>query len=254
MSTISISALGPGFPPAWHRPFLRFFAPVAEPGGGDPAPTDPAPAPAPAEPAPTDPPAEPTAPPAEPAEPTQPPAGDETFSKEYVEKLRREAASYREKAKTDAAAAAEAAKTELAQSIGKALGLVKDDTPPDPAALVARAEDEKNKAIEREQSLKRQLAVLTGADKHAANTAELLDSNAFGSKLKALNPDADDFATQVDALIKETVDGNPSKYKRVQVAASPGGAQHTGEQPPGDPENKSIDDLRKERQKRRGFE
>ncbi|CAN7445078.1 hypothetical protein LJR045_002937 [Microbacterium sp. LjRoot45] len=66
---------------------------MTEPGGGDPASTDPAPAPAPAEPAPADPPAEPAAPPAEPAELAQPPAGDETFSKEYVEKLRREAAS-----------------------------------------------------------------------------------------------------------------------------------------------------------------
>ncbi|HWU31056.1 MAG TPA: hypothetical protein VN041_18395 [Microbacterium sp.] len=153
----------------------------------------------------------------------------ETFSKEYVEKLRREAAGYREKAKTDAAAAAEAARSEVAQQIGKALGLVQDDTPPDPAALVAQAETERNQAIEREQSLKRQLAVLTGSDKHDANTAELLDSNAFGSKLKALDPDADDFASLVDALIKETVDGNPTKFKRVQLAQRTGGGDHSGE-------------------------
>ena len=56
----------------------------------------------------------------------------------------------------------------------------------------------------------------------------------------------------MDALIKETVDGNPAKFKRAQVAASTGGTTHTGDQPPADPASKSIDDIRKERQKRRG--
>lgn len=30
--------LGPGFAPAWHRPFLRYFAPVEGEGGGEPKP------------------------------------------------------------------------------------------------------------------------------------------------------------------------------------------------------------------------
>lgn len=237
MSTISMR----------HRPpFLRFFAPEAEPGSNDnPAPTDPAPADPPADPAPGGAPA-PTDPPADPEKP-------ETFSREYVEKLRRENAAAREKAKTDAAAAAEAAKTEFAQSIGKALGLIKDDTPADPTALLTQAQQERQAALDEANATKRDLAVLRNADKHDANTDELLDSATFNRKLAALDPSADDFAAQVEALIKDTVDGNPAKFKRVQVAPSPGGTTHTGEQPPADPESKSIDDLRKERQKRRGI-
>lgn len=231
------------------RPHLRFFAPEAEPGGGPAPETDPA----------TEPvePAQPAAP-AEAAQPTDPPAepsadSPETFSREYVEGLRREAAGYREKAKTDAAAAAEAATTDLAQKIGKALGLVKDDEPVDPEALLTQAQADRQAAIDEANATKRDLAVLRHADKHGANTEELLESVSFGRKLAALDPTADDFASQVDALIKDTVDGNPAKFKRVQVASTTGGTQHTGETAPVDPENKSIEQLREERRKRRGL-
>jgi len=153
----------------------------------------------------------------------------ETFSREYVEKLRRENASAREKAKTDAAAAAEAAKSELAQSIGKALGLVKDDEKVDPEALLTQAQADRQSAIDEANATKRDLAVLRNADKHGANTEELLDSSGFLRKLAALDPSDAEFGSQVDQLIKDTVDGNPAKFKRAQVAVSTGGAQHSGE-------------------------
>lgn len=179
--------------------------------------------------------------------------GEYRYSQSYVEKLRREAATTREKAKTDAAAAAEAAKTELAQSIGKALGLIKDDETPDPDALVAQAQTERQSALEEARATKVELAVLRNADKHDANTEELLDSRDFTRKLKDLDPTAADFTSQVDELIKAAVDSNPGRFKRVQVAGSSGGSDHSGDgdrTPPGD---KSIDDIRKDRQKRRGF-
>lgn len=184
----------------------------------------------------------------------EPVVEEEKFDRAYVEKLRRESASYREKAKTDAAAAAESARTELAQSIGKALGLVKDDEPVDPEALLTQAQADRQAAIDEANAARRDLAVLRTADKHDANTEELLDSASFNRKLAALDPTADDFTSQVDELIKTTVDGNPGKFKRVQVAASSGGTQHTGETSPVPTEKKSIDELRKERQKRRGIE
>jgi hypothetical protein len=237
MSTISMR----------RRPsFLRSFALEAEPGG-DPAPTDdPAPADPPADPAPANDDPAPTDPPADPDKP-------ETFSREYVEKLRRENAAAREKAKTDATAAADKARDELAQSIGKALGLVKDDETVKPEDLLAQAQADRQTAIDEANAGKRDLAVLRNADKHGANTDELLDSAAFNRKLAALDPSADEFASQVDALIKETVDGNPGKFKRVTPPPSPGSSTPTGEQPPADPESKSLDDLRKDRQKRRGI-
>ncbi len=153
----------------------------------------------------------------------------ETFSREYVEKLRRENAAAREKAKTEAATAAEAATSALTQSIGKALGLVKDDEKVDPEALIAQAQTERQAAIDEANATRRDLAVLRNAAKHDANTDELLDSATFNRKLAALDPSADDFASQVDALIAETVTGNPTKFKRVQVAASAGGTTHSGE-------------------------
>ncbi|MGN7977431.1 hypothetical protein ACTJJ4_07640 [Microbacterium sp. 22195] len=206
-----------------QRPHLLSFAPEAEPGGAPAPVTDPAPEPvetlepAPAAPEATDPPAE--------------PSGDapETFSREYVEKLRRENAATREKAKTDAAAAADAARSEVAQQIGKALGLVKDDEPVDPDALLKQAQAERQTAIDEANATKRDLAVLRNAEKHDANVEELLESVSFGRKLAALDPTADDFASQVDALIKDTVDGNPTKFKRVQVAQRTGGGDHSGE-------------------------
>lgn len=245
----STSPLGIGFAPAWHRPFLRYVE--GEQGGG-PAPAEPTPA-APAEPeSPT--PAEAPAEPQEGAEEPNPDGGEnETFSRAYVEKLRRENASAREKAKTDAAAAAEAAKNELAQSIGKALGLVKDDEQVDPAALLTQAQADREAALKEARDTKVQLAVIRTADKHGANTDELLDTASFLKKLSDLDPAADDFASQVDALVKQQVDSNPARFKRVQVAASSGSATHTGETAPVPTEAKSIDDLRKERQKRRGI-
>jgi len=180
-------------------------------------------------------------------------ATGETFSKAYVEKLRRENAAAREKAKTDAAAAAEAAKTELTQSIGKALGLITDDEQVEPAKLIEQAQADREKALAEAKSTKRDLAVLRNADKHDANTEELLDSRDFAGKLKDLDPDADDFASQVDALIKSAVDSNPARFKRVQVAAAAGGASHTGESGQAAAEGDDVDSFRKSYRESRGL-
>lgn len=178
----------------------------------------------------------------------------ETFDRAYVEKLRKENAATREKATKAAEEAAEKARTELTQTLGKALGLIKDDETADPEKIVQQAQAEREQAIAEAKSTKVELAVLRNADKHDANTDELLDSRDFAKKLKDLDPDADDFASQVDDLIKSAVEANPSRFKRVQVAAAAGGSTHSGEGNSADSGDKSIDDIRKERQKRRGME
>lgn len=231
-----------------RRPFLRFFAPEAEPGSEpapapEPAPADPAADPAPSgDPAPTDPPSDPEKP--------------ETFSREYVEKLRRENATARDKAKTDAASAAEAARNELTQSIGKALGLVKDDEPVSVETLTTAVQERDQTITEKDatiQGLTVKLALVSKAGKLDADLEALLDSRAFATKADKLDPSADDFDAQVESLVKETVASNPGKFKRVQVAAGTGSTTHTGEQPPADPSTQTVDDIRKERQKRRGL-
>lgn len=156
--------------------------------------------------------------------------GGKTFSPEYVKKLRDEAASYRTRIEAEAKAAAEKAEKDLTQRFGKALGFIKDDEQPDPTALLAQAQAEKDAAAAEAKQTKVELAVFRAASKHSANVEALSDSLTFQKKAQALDPTADDFASQVDALIAETVTSNPAKYKAVQVAASTGGTHHTGQE------------------------
>lgn len=238
MSTISMRR---------RPPYLRTLAPEAEPGG-DPAPSD--------DPAPADPPADPANDDPAPTDPPTDPEKAETFSREYVEKLRRENAAAREKAKTDATAAAEKAKSELAQSIGKAIGLVKDDEPVSVESLTTAVQERDQTITQKDatiQGLTVKLALVTKAGLLDADLEALLDSNAFTAKANALDPSADDFDSQVEQLVKETVQSNPKKFQRVTVPGSAGSSTPSGEQPPADPSTQSVDDIRKERQKRRGL-
>lgn len=133
---------------------------------------------------------------------------------------RREAGAARVNAKTQAA---EEAKAELAQQIGKALGLVKDDGPPDPAKLTEQITAQTSRITELESARRAQhveLAVHSLASKHQANTAALLDSRAFTKALAELDPAATDFSTQLDAAIKTAVDANPSFRTAPQAGRS----------------------------------
>jgi hypothetical protein len=123
---------------------------------------------------------------------------------------RREAGAARVNAKT---AAAEEAKAELAQQIGKALGFVKDDGPPDPAKLAEAITAKDSRISELEASLRAQqveAAVRAAADKQQAKPNALLDSRAFSKVLAGLDPAATDFTTQLDDAIKKAVADNSS--------------------------------------------
>lgn len=139
---------------------------------------------------------------------------------------RREAGAARVNAKT---AAAEEARAELAQQIGKALGLVKDDTPPDPAKLAEAITAKDSRIGELEASLRAQQvesAVRAAADKQQAKPNVLLDSRAFSKVLAGLDPAATDFTTQLDDAIKKAVADNPSFRTAPQAGRS--GADLTG--------------------------
>lgn len=198
-----------------------------------PAPAAPAaPEPAPAAPAApvVDPAAPSSTPPAPAADPApqagqEPPADDNPWSdpvkaKAEIERLRRENAADRTNAKT---AAADQARQELAQSIGKALGLVQDDTPPDPAQLATTAQE----AVERANRAEVELAAYKAAGKHGANPVELLDRRSVASQLDKLDPAADDFAAQVDAIVKKAVTDNPQLLVQAP-AAGPSSSDHPG--------------------------
>lgn len=192
---------------------------AATPGA---APAAPAPA-APAAPV-VDPAASGSTPPAPAADPApqagqEPPTTDSPWSdpvkaQAEIERLRRENAAARTNAKT---AAADEARQELAQTIGKALGLVKDDTTaPDPAALATAAQEAANEA----RAAKVELAAFKAASMHGANPVELLDRRSVTNQLDKLDPTADDFATQVDAIVKKAVTDNPQLLVQAPVAGS----------------------------------
>lgn len=144
---------------------------------------------------------------------TPSPWEDPAAARAEIERLRRENASERVNAK---AAAAEAAKAELAQQIGKALGLVKDDEPADPAKLTEQLTSTQQAA----QAAQRELAIYKAAQAKGADPNALLDSRSFMERAaQATDPGA------LDALIGEHLTSNP-RLKAAQ-AAPVGGADFT---------------------------
>ncbi|MEU3102934.1 hypothetical protein [Streptomyces griseoflavus] len=98
--------------------------------------------------------------------------------------------------------AADEARTELAQQIGRALGIVDDDTPPDPDQLAQQLAAEQAKA----KATAVELAVFRTAPTAGADPDALLDSRAFADSVANLDP------TDTDAIknaITAAVEANP---------------------------------------------
>lgn len=112
--------------------------------------------------------------------------------------------AYKNRQKANAAAQE---KADLIQTLGKALGLVKDDDEqgkgPDAEALTKQIADEQAKAT----SAARELAVYKAAASNGADPAKLLDSRSFLSSIENVDH-TDDKA--ISAAIKTAVDGNTS--------------------------------------------
>lgn len=217
------TTVDPEAPPAGATP----PAPAAEPAPAAAVPSPPVPAP----PAGTQPatPAEPAA--TDPAEAESVDALPEWAQRE-IKKVRRENQTLRSKTDQEKQAAADAAKTELAQSIGKALGLVEDDTPADPQELIAAAQQREQAATAAARAAQVTLAVYSAAP--SKTTADLLlDSRTFEQALADLDPTASDFQAQVAEKVSAAIAANPARYATEAPAApaSTGGAPHTGGAP-----------------------
>lgn len=159
-----------------------------------PTPADVAPA-APASPEPVA-----TAPAPEPTEPAKSNVWDNPESaKAEIERLRRENGAARTTAKQQAA---DEARTELAQTIGKALGLVKDDAPVDPAQLTEQITTAQAEAKKAQVAL----AVYQNAATAGADPLALLDSASFLAKAAALDPSD---VAGLAAAMQEAVAANP---------------------------------------------
>lgn len=148
-------------------------------------------------------------PPADPApsEPKSNPWDDPTAAQAEIERLRRENAKDRTNAK---AQAAEDARRDLANTIGKALGIVEDGAETDPAklteSLTASQAEAKRARVE--------LAVFRNAAAAGADPAALLDSASFLEKVAALDPSD---ASALSEAIKAAVEANP------RLGAAPAG-------------------------------
>ncbi|MDT0432799.1 hypothetical protein [Streptomyces salyersiae] len=120
--------------------------------------------------------------------------------------------------------AADDARASLAQDIGKALGLVKDDAPADPAQLTQQLAAEQAKA--RANAV--ELAAYKAAQTEGARADRLLNSRAFADRLAGLDPAAEDFATKLTAAIKAEVATDPALYRTGPAGTAKGGADFGG--------------------------
>lgn len=145
---------------------------------------------------------------------------DPEAAKAEIEKLRKENGAARTNAK---AQAAEEARKELAQTIGKALGLVADE-PLDPAKLT----ESLTTAQEQAKQAQIELAVFRAAG-DTADPAALLDSKTFLEKVSTIDP-ADSAA--ITAAIGEAVTQNPRLGKAVTPGMKPNPAQGRSASPP----------------------
>lgn len=157
--------------------------------------------------------------PTEPPKTTTPSANpweDPDVAKAEIERLRKENAKDRTTSKSQAA---EEARAELAQTIGKALGLVKDEAI-DPAKLTeqltATQVQAKQAALE--------LAVFKATPDASVATA-LLDSRSFLAKIADIDP-AD--AVALAAAVSEAVNENPALGKRAPAPNPAQGSSGSG--------------------------
>ena len=140
--------------------------------------------------------------PAELAEPAEPPKvnpwDDPAAAKTEIERLRKENGSDRINAKAQAATDA---RNEFAQTIGKALGLIKDDESVDPAKLAEQLITSGAETRTAQVALAVYKAAGTIADPGA-----LLDSTSFLVSLKDIDPTD---SAAVTAAITTAVESNP---------------------------------------------
>lgn len=154
----------------------------------------------------------------------QPAEGDVStlpaWAQKAISDARAEAGKSRTVAKANAAQAAEA----LAQKIGQALGLVKDDQQATPEQLTQQLAESQKSA--RETAV--HLAAYKAAQTEQARADRLLNSRSFTDKLAQLDPAAADFGEQLKAAIKAEVATDPDLYKVRPAGAVKGGADFSG--------------------------
>lgn len=149
------------------------------------------------------------APEQQPAPEAQPEQGQDTFDRDYVEKLRKEAADYRTKRKEEAERA-QTLEAELAKYRDGLKALTgESEAEKSPEDIIAALTAERDQAAQQLAQIRTDSA-LTRAATEAGADAELLTLVLRGKgALTNLDPNDGDFAAQVAALVNEEVAANP---------------------------------------------
>lgn len=167
-------------------------------------------------------------------EPTGDPWTDPVAAKAEIERLRRENGAARTNAK---AQAAEDAKKELAQTIGKALGLVEDE-PIDPAKLT--------ESLTAAQQQARQAQVALAVYQNAGAVGDpvaLLDSTTFLTSVADIDPSD---TAAISAAIEAAVAANPRLGAApANRAPAPNPAQGSSANGPAAPAQLTVEDVRR---------
>jgi outer membrane biosynthesis protein TonB len=164
------------------------------------------------------------APPETPPTTPEPPKQEErqeTFDRDYVERLRSEAAENRTKARDAETAAQQEAQAKI-DAILKAAGIKTGDDEDPVKAAEAQAQENATRAETAEQErdqAKRELAIYKTATTEGADTDLLLDSTSF---LNATRDIAPDDAEGIQKAIKKALDDNP-RFRSAQAAGQSGG-------------------------------
>lgn len=138
-----------------------------------------------------------------------------------IAKLRKESAAL----KGSATKAAQSARDELAQAIGKAIGLVQDDQPVDPAKLT----EQLTASTAATKQAQVELAVYRAAGAVNADPSALLDSRNFMDKVAALEPGD---TAGITAAIAAAVAANPRLAPPPAGVMRPNPAQGSSASPP----------------------
>lgn len=143
-------------------------------------------------------------------------AGLPRWAQDLITGLRQENGAARTNAK---AAAADEARKELAQQVGKALGLVKDnEAEVDPAQL--QRDLAKAQATNRDRDA--ELYVWQHATELGVDPQALTDSRAFAAAISELDSSAQDFSAKVHAAAQEAAKTNPRLKAQAPGAQAPG--------------------------------
>lgn len=164
------------------------------------------------------------------ADATETETAERTYTKAELDKVKREAQKLRQRLKdeteTAAKTSAEAAEKALAERIGKALGLIEDDKPADPATLLEQAAEREAQIANERDAYRAEIAAykLEQALTKAANSVDgdldiLVPFLRGTGALDKLDATAEDYTAQVAELVASAVESNPKLRKATPVVA-----------------------------------